>query len=90
MLVASKIVLPHIAGLTCLTLSLDITLLTKKAANAAFFNNAGCIARLFFSLCVDDYSASSIGFEPRLIIATSSPVKVPAACFKVTTDWIKS
>ena len=32
----------HITGLTCLALSLNITSLTKKAANAAaFFNHTG-------------------------------------------------
>lgn len=31
----------HITGLTCLTLSLNITSFTKKAANAAFFYDTG-------------------------------------------------
>lgn len=38
----------HITGLACLTSCSDFTSFTKKAANAAFFNNTGCIARLFF------------------------------------------
>jgi len=43
-----KLYYRHITDLAYLTSCSDITSFTKKAANAAFFNNTDQIARLFF------------------------------------------